>query len=79
MKSSLPDRLSTMISQTRLDRAGKSLVPAATSNALDPLKWLLLQKYTIVGIVSFFYFLLTYLTRVSAPLRAQELGPKARA
>lgn len=66
----------------RLDPTGKPLVPAATDDALDPLNWSILQKYTIVGIVCFFYFLLTYLTTVSISSSVKDLSsrpPEARA
>jgi hypothetical protein len=62
----------------RLDPTGKPLVPTATSDALDPLNWSLLQKYSIVGIVCFFYFLLTYLTTVRMRPSNRLLQPSKR-
>ncbi|KAK4942497.1 hypothetical protein LTR10_017793 [Elasticomyces elasticus] len=45
----------------------KSLVPTPTSDSLDPLNWSNVRKYNIIGIVCFFYFLLTYLTTAPVP------------
>ncbi|KIY00945.1 uncharacterized protein Z520_03611 [Fonsecaea multimorphosa CBS 102226] len=45
----------------------KPLMPRPTKDSLDPLNWSKLQKYNIIGIVCFFYFLLTYLTTAPVP------------
>ena len=51
----------------RLDEFGKLLVPTPTSDPLDPLNWTNVQKYTIMSIVCFSYFLLTYFTTAPVP------------
>jgi hypothetical protein len=45
----------------------KPLVPWPTKDDLDPLNWSRLHKYNVIGIVCFFYFLLTYLTTAPVP------------
>jgi hypothetical protein len=52
---------------TRLDEFGKLLVPTPTSDPLDPLNWSKVQKYTIMAIVCFSYFMLTYFTTAPVP------------
>ncbi|OAG38106.1 hypothetical protein AYO21_07696 [Fonsecaea monophora] len=45
----------------------KPLMPPPTHDSLDPLNWSKLQKYNVISIVCFFYFLLTYLTTAPVP------------
>lgn len=53
--------------QLPVEATDRLLVPTATKDSLDPLNWSKLQKYNIIGIVCFFYFLLTYLTTAPVP------------
>ncbi|EPE03591.1 mfs transporter [Ophiostoma piceae UAMH 11346] len=52
---------------TRLDPAGNPLSPTPTSDALDPLNWAPMRKYTCIVIVCYAYFLMTYLTTAPIP------------
>ena len=52
---------------TRLDPAGNPLSPTPTSDALDPLNWAPVRKYTCIAIVCYSYFLMTYLTTAPIP------------
>lgn len=51
----------------RLDPLGKPLVPAATSDPMDPMNFSKPLKWTIISIVVIWYFLLTYLTTTPIP------------
>ena len=55
------------LQSVRLDEFGKLLVPTPTSDPLDPLNWTNVQKYTIMSIVCFSYFMLTYFTTAPVP------------
>jgi hypothetical protein len=54
------------LQSVQLGEFGKLLVPTPTTDPLDPLNWSKVQKYTIMAIVCFSYFMLTYFT----PLRS---------
>jgi MFS family permease len=66
MDSSLEPEVENLQS-TRLDEFGKLLVPTPTSDPLDPLNWSKVQKYTIMAIVCFSYFMLTYFITALVP------------
>jgi MFS family permease len=51
----------------RLDPSGIPLVPTPTTDHLDPLNWNRRQKYTVIAIVVYSYFLLTYFTTATIP------------
>lgn len=57
----------TNLGTTRLDPHGSALVPTPTSDPLDPLNWSKFQKYILISIVCFNYFLFTYLTTATVP------------
>jgi len=50
-----------------VEAGDRALVPTPTKDSLDPLNWSKLRKYNAIGIVCFFYFLLTYLTTAPVP------------
>lgn len=64
-----PDPILTEAQMHHLSVGGrdKTLVPTPTKDALNPLNWSKVRKYNIIGIVCFFYFLLTYLTTAPVP------------
>ncbi|KUJ21877.1 putative MFS transporter [Mollisia scopiformis] len=66
-QDSSPDREPGILHDARMDEFGKFLVPTPTTDDLDPLNWPNLQKYTIVAIVCFSYFMLTYFTTAPVP------------
>lgn len=47
--------------------SGIVLVPTPNADPMDPLNWSKLQKYTILSIICFFYFLFTYQTSAPNP------------
>ena len=51
----------------KVDPYGSALVPTPTSDPLDPLNWTKFQKYILISIVCFNYFLFTYLTTATVP------------
>lgn len=61
------DKESGIVQHTRTDEFGKLLVPTPTNDRLDPLNWSNVQKYTIVSVVCFSYFMLTYFTTAPVP------------
>lgn len=50
-----------------LDPTGRPVVPAATSDPMDPMNFSTLRKTAIIAIVCVFYFLATYLTTAPIP------------
>jgi hypothetical protein len=61
------DKETGIIQHIRTDGFGKLLVPTPTNCKLDPLNWSKLQRYTIISIVCFSYFILTYFTTAPVP------------
>lgn len=61
------DREAGVLHNARVDKFGKLLVPTPTADPMDPLNWSNAQKYTIVAIVCFSYFMLTYFTTAPVP------------
>ncbi|EEP79822.1 predicted protein [Uncinocarpus reesii 1704] len=63
-----PERSSASVVLTgECTRNGIKVLPQPTVDPLDPLNWKKWEKNTILGIVMFNYFLLTYATSVSIP------------
>jgi hypothetical protein len=62
-----PEAAAGYLQSTPFDEFGNLLMLAPTNDIMDPLNWPKIQKYTIVGIMCFSYFMLTYFTTVPAP------------
>ncbi|CZR57085.1 uncharacterized protein PAC_06974 [Phialocephala subalpina] len=65
--TSLDREAGIIIHRARVDEFGKLLVPTPTADPIDPLNWSSVQKHTIVAIVCFSYFMLTYFTTAPVP------------
>ncbi|KAI9847086.1 MAG: hypothetical protein M1837_003204 [Sclerophora amabilis] len=63
-KISLEDRTP---SEGLLTRHGLKLHPQPTGDPLDPLNWSFWRKHMILGIVTWLYFLFTYITSTTVP------------
>jgi hypothetical protein len=57
----------TNLGSLQVDPHGSALVPTPTSDEMDPLNWSKLQKYILISIVCYNYFLFTYLTTATVP------------